>query len=694
MVDFISRVLRNRRGIEGTPVYRLAVAVTTGHMSWRDALAEARAPRVIADIADGDLIELDRMAQLKAQQNLDFGLILARLTVAAARAKGFEKVYVDLSLNLAEMLQRAGLDEERDYYLRQALQSARRVSYQSGYRSVLNRMARYASMEHNDQDARQYLADQLTVGREESDTPEDVETAILLADMALRDGQRTVAHDLFQRAARSARRLGLYSLVVEALLRQVAIVLENGDSEGALRILRQAEEVSDRTVDARLRARVAERHGGLQLEAGEFFPAVTNFELALRFARQDEDLALQARSLRGLARGRIQLGEVEVATELLRELVDLELSIGNIAESGQAQLELAELLIDARELDEALRSLAQAREAATTMRDPQMSVRVHGLLGTLMVVRGEADAALEAFEVAVSTSRQIEDAASEVYWLLGAAEAVLRFRRSGDARNMIDRAARLSRSLDNPMYQAQVAGLKGQVALVEGRAQEAARAFGEATDIALDHGRTGIATHYLPILARLALDREEADRAVEHMVQALDLAKELGDSRQLCLLNLQTGRIYRQIDDPERAIPYFRDATKLSDDAGDLRLRYRALLGLAECLDDSGDYDQAAEYYRRALDVSRQLGNDRAVARLHFNLGALLVDIQRDDEARAHLARAQNIAEDLQEIGLADRAAALLASIAPPGFPLEEYQDDMPLNEAPAPPRNFENEPN
>ena len=690
MVHIFNRYLENRRGIKGTAIYRLAVAVATGNMPWQAALREARSPRVVGDLADGDLIQLDRQAQLEAQTNLDFGLLIARLNVAAARAKSFERAYVDLSLNLVEMLQRGGLDEERDHYLREALKSARRISYQSGYRSVLNRMARYASMEHNDQDARQYLADQLTVGREESDSPEDVETAILLADMALLDDDRTIAHDLYQRAARSARRLGLYSLVVEALLRQVSIVLENGDREGALRIIRQAEEVSDRTVDARLRARVAVRHGELQLEEGDVHRAATNFELALRFGREDDDLAMEGRSLAGLARARAALGDSALAVGLYQELIDLEEKIGNTREVGDAQLELAELLIDDREYDRALVALAAARDIANRLRESSMIARVHGLLGTVLVVRGDLDASLEAFDVAIGTSREIDDVAGEVYWLLGAAEAVLRFGRAADARAMIDRASRLNRDLANPMFEVQAAGLRGQIALVEGRPQEAARAFGVAADIAFEQGRTQVGAHYLPILARLALDNEDSDAALVHMVRALEIAEDHEDPRQLSLLNIQTGRIYRQIDDPEGAISYFSESCRWADQTEDHPLRYRALLGFAETLDDSGDYEAAAEYYRRALDVSSQLGNDRAVARLHFNLGALLVDIQRDDEARAHLSRALTLAEQVEEFALADRAAALVASIAPPGFPVDSYQDDMPISEAPAPPRNYD----
>jgi tetratricopeptide (TPR) repeat protein len=690
MVDIFSQFLQRRRGIQGTSIYRLSVAVASGRISWKQALAEARSLRVVAELADGDLVELDRQAQFEARTNLEFGLLLARLTVAAARAKGFEKVYVDLSLNLVEMLQRAGLDEERDYYLREALQAAQRVSYQSGYRSVLNRMARYASLEHNDQEARKYLADQLTVGREEADSPEDVETAMLLADMALHDGDRTTAHDLYQRAARSARRLGLFSLVVEALVRQVTIVLEAGDTDGAMRILRQAEEVSDRTVDARLRARVAVRHAELQIDAGELTGALSNFQVALEFARTDEDLALEARALRGFARTHRKLGASEVAGDYLAELVALESRLGNAAETGWALAELAELAIDARRFDDAIHVLAEAREAAYRTGDLDLTIRVHGLLGTLMVVRGQGDAALEAFEIAVSVSRRLEDPNREVHWLLGAAEAVLRFRGSSEARTMVDRAARLSRQLDSPMYRAQIAGLKGQIALVEGRPQEATRSFAEASDIAREHGRPEVAVHYLPVMAKLAFELDDTERALAYMREALELAADLGETQQLCLLSLQAGRLCRQADDPDGAIPLFGRAAALAQEIGELNLRSRALLGLAESLDDTGNYDEAAEQYRRALDVSRQLGNDRAVARLHFNLGALLVDIQRDEEARAHLNRARSIAEGLQELGLADRAAALMASIAPPGFPDDEYQDDMPLDEGPAPPRNFD----
>src|SRR5690606_21456380 len=166
----------------------------------------------------------------------------------------------------------------------------------------------------------------------------------------------------------------LYSLVVEALLRQVSIVLDAGDAQGAMRILRQAEEVSDRTVDARLRARVAVRLGELQLASGDYHPAVTNFQTALEFAREDEDLALESRSLRGLAEAQRHVGTPEIARDLLEQLIALEDRIGNTEVVGRAHLDLAELALDSRKFDDALRSLAKAREAANLVYDPEMQI--------------------------------------------------------------------------------------------------------------------------------------------------------------------------------------------------------------------------------------------------------------------------------------------------------------------------------
>lgn len=690
MVEFLSRILGRRQGVTGSPIYRLAVDVATGRITWEQALRHARSYRMASELADGDLIDLDRQAAFEAQRNPDFGLLLQRLTVAAARAKGFEKVYVDLSLNLVEMLERAGLIEERDYYLGEALSAAQRISYQTGYRRVLNKMARYASLEHNDAEARRYLAEQLAVGREEADTREDVDTAILLADMALQDGDRTTAHDLFHRAARSGRRLGYDSAVVNALLSQAKLAIEANDVDGAARMLQQAEDAVGRTVDSRLQGRVALQIGELELRRGQFSRAAEHFRVALNQARTDEDLEIESTSLHGLARALEELEELEESAQCYASLAELERRLGHRLEAGRALVSLGRLRLEARKYADALRALSDAREIAQRTRDPELVMDVHGLLGATLTAEGNVQGALEAYDVAVSEARQAGDVDSEIRWLLGAAEAMLRFQGPSHARSVVDRARRLARQTEDLVLQSQVEALLGQIALVDERHTEAQHAFASAERLAREAGALTMSLHYLPVLARLAADQDDEESMQQYLDEIVETAKQVDDPRRRCAAHGQVASILHRAGKLDEAIEQYQQAAELAHAIGDLRLRSRALQGLATAHDSAGRPQEALENYRRALDASQQLQDPRSTARLHFNVGALLVDLGRDEEARAHLNRARDNAESVQDLVVADRARDLLSALAPPGAYGYDVEDDLPLDESPAPPRRRE----
>ncbi len=253
MLEHFSRWLRRYKGIEANPVYRLAVDVATGKTTFERALASVQSYQVISGLADGDLIELDRQAEFETRSNFEFGLLLSQLNAAAARAKGFEKVYVDLCLRVADLFESVARIPERDYYLREAVTAAQRTSYIAGQRRVTARLARQAFELGNREEARKLWTSQLEAGRDDADGREEVETALMLANLAMNEGDSTTAYDLFHRAGKSGRRLGMHAEVVESLLAQVAISRERGEMQTALMLLRQAEEASERTADARLK---------------------------------------------------------------------------------------------------------------------------------------------------------------------------------------------------------------------------------------------------------------------------------------------------------------------------------------------------------------------------------------------------------------------------------------------------------
>jgi tetratricopeptide (TPR) repeat protein len=689
MLEFFSRWLRRYQGIEASPIYRLAVDVATGRTSFERALDAAQSHQVIGRLADGDLFDLDHQVEYEAGTNLEFALVLARLNAAAARAKGFDRVLVDLCLRVADLLERPGQEKERDYYLREALLTAQRISYIAGQRKALNRLARGALERDEVEMARDLLAQQLDAGREDTDTREEIETAIMLAEIAIRDDDATKAHDLYHRAARSSRRIGHYRGSVEALRRQAELVRERGDLQGALMLLQEAEECANHTFDADLQASVSFDTGTLLAELDRPAEAATHLLSALERARGLGDLSLETRCLSLLSRIEQQLGQDEHSLQHYDDLITLERRLGNRLEVARSLAAMGEIYLNDERFDEALRVLGEARDIAAQAGEIELSYQTNGLLGRALTRLGREREALDALSIAISTARAAGDTAAEATWLVATGEAMLRFRDPADAAVLAERAEELARATRDNILRAGVYNLTGQIALVEQRLPDARDAFASAAAAARAAGDRLEALRYLPLLGRLAAEDGDLTAATRHFDQAIELANALGERARACAYEGQVARLFQANGDLEMAAVRYERALAIAEELGDSRLIARALQGLATTYDADGRVTEAITYYRRALEAATVAGDMRSVAAIHYNLGALLVDEQRDDEARAHLTRARDTAATLGNAALADQARDLLSILTPPSPGYDIEYSDQPLHEGPARPRDF-----
>jgi tetratricopeptide (TPR) repeat protein len=687
MLEQFSRWLRRYQGTEANPLYRLAVDVATGKITFERALDAAQSYQVNARLADGDLLELDQQVEFEAQHNLDFALILAKLNAAAARAKGFDKVLVDLQVRVGDLLEPDHQDAEREHYYGEALFTAQRISYLVGQRRALNRMARIC-IDRGDVDmARELMQEQLDAGREENDGRDEIETAILLADIANSDGDAGAAHDYYHRAARSARRIGFYTGAVDALLHQVAIVRERDDLQGSLMLLRQAGDAAERTVDAGLQAEVAFRTGAVLCELGMTDEAVEQLSFALERARAIGDLSLESRCLELLSQLEQRLGQHEDALRHFSEVVQLESRLGNRAEVARAQLAIGEMHLSSNRPHEAIDAIREARDLVAQTGDTELSVEVHGLLGQAFAVVGRDMEALGALEQAVSGARAAGDSRRELRWLVTAAEIMLRSGEAVEAALIAQRAEDLVRTISDYGVRASVFSLLGQVALVEQRLEDAEDAFTSAVAAARSDGRTDEVLRFLPLLARLALESRTIEEAVRYLDIAVDDANRLGDSARASAFEGQAARIYAGAGRYDDAVDRYHRALDIAERGGDTRSQARALQGLGAIYDTDDQLDLAIEYYEQALDAASRANDSRTIAASHFNLGALLVDLDRDDEARVHLTRARDAAQALHDTNLVERSRTLLNILAPPSFSHDGGSSDLPISEAPVRPR-------
>jgi tetratricopeptide (TPR) repeat protein len=695
------RWLRRRQGIERNPLYRIAADVVQGRLTLEQAYALAEQPATVARLADGDLWEVLDEATRARLDYPEHALLLNRLVILAARQKGFDRVLMEANLRAADILADLAIESgepnptyqrEQELHLQEALRAARRIANATGQRRALARLARLARDRGEHERARELLLRQLESGREDTDTIEDVDTALLLGDLARQEANLAAAREFYSRAARSARRIGHNVGMVDALLRQVSILRELGDLDAAYPLLQQAQEAAERLLDRRLQAEIAIQIGALLAEQRRFSKARAALLTALERARAADDLALESRCLIGLAQLERQAGRFRDAADHLNQLAHLELRIGNQRAGIRALLDAAELALEGDQPERALQLLQLAQQQHETNEDTALRQRLLGLSGLAHAALDHRGEALEYLSQAFRLARSTGSTAEQARWLIGTGEVLLQFGELADALLVAKHAADLVRASDDSRLEAQLAVLQGSIAMARGLRQEAMERLSEAVEAAERAHDFVTQERALLLLAELELQEADPHHAIGYLRQALDLARATGNDELRTRLHGRIARLYQSLHYFREAEEHYRAAAQLAQEIDSLPLQARALRGLATVLDASGRADEALATYKQAIALAEQLGDRRAALALHYNAALLLLDRGNDGEARYHLRLAHDLALALGETQLAQNLRDLLGlQPAEPSFP-DELSDEL-VSESPLNPPRRETSP-
>lgn len=686
MVNQLGRWLQRRQGIERNPLYRLAQDVATGRMSEEAAYQAVERSSVLNRLADGDLWDLDREVGYIIEDDPRRALILVRLMVLAARYKGFDRVLVDANLRAADLVADLGNDREQELHLREALNSAEKIANVPGQRRVLSRLARLTFDRGDTDRARELLNRQLESGREDVDTLEDIETALLLGDLALNDDDAGAAREFYHRAARSAKRVGHFAAVVDALLRQVMILREAGQNDDAVLLLTQAQDAADRTIDVRLQSEIAIQTAAVYAENHQYQQARTHLINALERVRLAEDVTLESRCLAGLARVEQLSGRRVEAADHYQELSELESRLGNRSAAVRALLNTAELRLEHRQPTEALNALQKARPLVESLDEPELRQGLLGLQGLTYGALNQRGDALDSFMEAVDISRRLNDLDSEGRWLLGTGEVLLQFGEYDDAMAAARRSLAIANSHSDYRLEAQALALVGSINLARGLYRDAEEALQRALIIARQIDDPGEQLAYLQLLAQLGRITGQAPVAIRYLRQALDVAAIFASQETRSRLHGQLARIYGSMNQLKEAEEHYRSSLSAAEEAESAPLMLRAQRGLAMTLDAVENVDGALEGYSRAAEIAEQIGDTRSAAPLFYNIGAILNERGLSDEARRTLNHAVELAMSVGDYNTADAGRELLRWLSQPAQDDEEdaWGEDFVIDEVAA----------
>ncbi len=655
-----------RRESAGDTVLYIAREVADRQRSVQSGLAEIRDPRILDRLDADDFEGLDIVIEEQADEDREYAVVLARLTMAAAKAKGFEDQIVDASLRLDTLLPGDDPSHERDRLLREAYGIAQRAGYVEGGRAALSRLGMRAMDSGDTERARSLLVQQLELGDEEYDDIAEVNAAVALGDLLRKEGERSEAQALFRRAGRGAQRLDYQHGIAEALVRQIEMLPRNTDLETMAALQRQASEAARRTADLGLQSRIVISLAETLRRNGKTAEAVAQLEEGLLVSRQIGDLAMEARCLTALAEIEQSRGRIAAAAGHERELSQLEDRRGNRGAASDWSIRCGTSLLDLEEISGALEAFNRALQLAVSAGDVTLEQRALGGIGMAYARAGRRSESLENLMRALDLARAARDRRHEARWLATLGQALWRFEQPQEAMRALNDALGAAQRVEDLALQASVLTQLGRIYAAGGQTARAKECYANAYSLNRRLGQTEEQIDVLNLLSVLAAETGQLPAAIAFGDQALQLASDGSDRLTETRIRIRLGRLNMARGDTSVALDHFANGVALAEAVGQPSLAAQALAAQAAAqvqLNDSG----AQSTFRKALGQARAAGDAAVEANASLGLGQLLI---------SQGARVEG-GQMLQE------AAAAARRMGPRGVSIARHADDLLISMGP-----------
>ena len=643
---------KGKRGGSGVLV-QISREVVGRRRSLQGAISEVRHPAVLDALSDEDFQELDEIIEERVESDREFALVLARLTHASAHAKGFDRQTVDAALRLDSLLPAEDPAREREKLLGDAYRAAQRAGYVQGGRRALARLGQRAALAGEPDLARKLLQQQLELGPESNDEEDEVDSAILLGDLLHREGDSSHAVALFERAGRSAARIGYVHGLAPALLRQIDLKKATMNPADLLLLEQDALDAVALNGDDRAQSRLIVEVGKGFITTGRTAEAMQHLEDGLTWARDVGDLPLEntlLEMLSGLERQQGREADAAVVragrgvTEPGTQLRGTEDAIGQ-----------AKVLLSLGRLEQAREAFSQAIESAQASGDIALEHRAAGGLGVTYTAMNRPVEALNHLLHALEIARAQGDAVHEAQWLGSIGEALWKFDQADDAIQAIEQGLGVAHRIGDRDLEAGLVSLLGRIYVSRRQLAKARGCYRHALEVYQGLGETQEVISTLSALGAISMDANRPYEAMELYGDALELAAEAGERVAAVRLYGRLARLSQRQGDYQAALEALEQAVEVAETTDDQALVGQALQHLAVAQDEQG-MPVALDTYERALRVARQIGDRQGEARMLVNVGARLLAEGQYRNAAQLLDHAQGIlpelgpsADDLQE---------------------------------------------
>ncbi len=353
---------------------------------------------------------------------------------------------------------------------------------------------------------------------------------IARADVALIEGDHTLALKLYVQAARTARDTGDSSVEAEALRGQAYIARYGNDCETAIKLASSAIELAP-TLHA-LRARCFNTIGLCCFASpGGAGRAIENWQAALREAREASDDRFARIALHNLGLPYSMEGDFNEALHWLTQLIDGRGSASGHSEEDQvpfpqeaiAHLNIARLKIVQGKLAEALSHLELALARCQLFNLRSVAAETLEAFGSLQRERGDYNRALEFYDEAARAYRDAGVPITDRELLDERAVLYLRMGDTAAAERDADEYSR-ARAGGSPSGRSTALITRGRVQAATGRLAEAEASLVEAATLARENRLRYNEARATLSLASLYWDSDRKHEAVTQLSRVVELS--------------------------------------------------------------------------------------------------------------------------------------------------------------------------
>jgi signal transduction histidine kinase len=137
--------------------------------------------------------------------------------------------------------------------------------------------------------------------------------------------------------------------------------------------------------------------------------------------------------------------------------------------------------------------------------------------------------------------------------------------------------------------------------------------------------------------------------AVDYFFKSLELAREIGDKKELSRAYNNLGIVQRRQGNLNEATEYYTQALIVTEEIGDLMGMAYAYNNLGVVLRLKGEYSNAIDLFSKSIDIRQKLGDRKGVSHVSNNIGNLYRILGEYDKAFQYYNRSLRIERELND---------------------------------------------